>query len=335
MNLSGTSLKSSLQGRVTLKKINLRKREAMNKQAKSLGHRDSTTLARYSCAERVGRYVYVLGHLCATSEAGERWSVVAVLDFPRKTWRWIFCPGGVFQGSAVFLYEDALYMFGIRDWRGDSSRELSKFDLIFERWSYAYSTGEKPMNRSYFSGHFLEREKRFLVFGGTSDGIRNDVHLLQFPEHKWLPLVIKGRPPDGRWQHGSCVHNGVFYCYGGWGYASRYNDGLHVLRFSRGGVATWSTAGTNADSFTPVSSFSLVPFANKLFLCGGYGRVTLHQLSVYDPATDMFSELGQKPGDDKLGFGTSVATVETDRALWIFGGHAQLDYCVQLTLHDE
>ena len=335
MNLSGSSLNYSLHKRVTLEKIRLHQREEMNNQARSLGHAHYTTLPRYSCAERVGRYVYVFGHLCSSLKDGERWSVVAVLDFPMKTWRWIFCPGSGFQGSAIFLYEDALYMFGHRDWQGMSSRELSKFDLIFEKWSYAYSTGSKPGNRSYFSGHFLEREKRFLVFGGTSAGIRNDIYLLQLPEHKWLPLVIKGRPPDARWQHGSCVHRGVFYCYGGWGYDARFNDGLHVLRFSRGGVATWSTAGTNADSFTPLSSFSIVPFASKLFLCGGYGRDTLHQLSVYDPATDMFYELGEKPGDDMLGFGTSVVTAENDRALLIFGGQAQMDYCVQLTLHEE
>ena len=334
MNLSGTSLNHSLQERVTLEKISLHQREEMNKQAISLGVRHCTTLARYSCAERVGRYVYVFGHLCSSYKDGKKWSVVAVLDIPMKTWRWIFCPSAGVQGSAVFLYEDALYMFGHQDWRGKTSRELSKFDLILEKWSYSYSTGEKPSNRSYFSGHFLEREKRFLVFGGTSAGIRNDVHLLQLPEHKWLPLVIKGRPPDARWQHGSCVHNGVFYCYGGWGPTSRYSDGLHILRFSRGGIATWSNAGTNADSFTPLSSFALVPFGNKLFFCGGYGRDTLHQLSVYDPTTDTFSQLGQKPGDRKLGFGTRVVTVETDRSLLIFGGHAQLDYCVQLKLHE-
>ena len=333
MSLSGASPNLSFQERVSITAIKLHHKEALDKQAKSQSHSSVTPLMRYICAEKVGRYIYLLGPLCSRSGTGERWTVVAALDFPRKTWRWIFCPGDVGQGSAIFLYEDALYMFGIRDWRGNSSREMSKFDLIFEKWSYAGTTGEKPANRSYFSGHFLEQEKRFLVFGGTYRGMRNDVHLLQMPQRRWLPLVIKGRPPEPRWQHGSCVHNGVFYCYGGWGHTRRYNDGLHVLRFSQG-VATWSTAGTNADSFTPLSSYSLVPFGNKLLFCGGYGRDILHQLSVYDPATDMFTELGKKPGDRKLGFGISVVTAETDRSLLIFGGHAQLDYSLQLTLHE-
>ena len=318
---------------VSLRRVKLKQPEPINAEACRLGHGNSTTLPPYSDAEQVGRYIYVVGKLGNTVVNGFHWSVVAVLDIPTKSWRWIYGPGAFLQGSKIFLFEDALYAFGHRDWKDGVSKDLSVFDLILGEWSFANSTGPRSDHRSYFSGHFLEDRSQFLVFGGISGGVRSDVYLVQMPHCRWIQPVVKGRPPAGRWQHGSCVHNGVFYCYGGWKAYGRHKDGLFLLHIGPQNLVTWSKPNLATESCMRLSSFSFVPFCGRLLLCGGYGPTGFHQVSMYEPATGELSVLRNNPQDEQFGHGAVVLPIESGSALLILGGRGELDYYLSLTLN--
>lgn len=315
----------------TLKSVTLNDTEPINAAAIRRGHHGLSTQPRYSAVEQVGHYFYAYGSLSYRIGPSSRWAVIAVLDFPQKMWRWIYCPGCGLQGSKVFLYNDALYMFGARDWQGKVSREMSKFDLMEESWSYALSSGEKPVNRSYFSGHFMEYRNQFMIFGGTADKLINEVNLLQMPECRWIKPVVKGNPPAGRWQHGSCIYKGVFYCYGGWGRRSRLDDGLYLLHFGHTDIVTWSKPKTMPEDFTPMSSFAFVPFGDVLLMCGGYSGTYLHYLSVFDLATGEFSHVEGEADNPELGFGAAVLPIHNGRALFILGGTAHFSSYIELS----
>ena len=246
-----------------------------------------TTRLEYCVANRVGPFIYIAGLIGTQFDESGKWSsLMAVLDVTEQIWRWVPYEGCCESGSGVFLYGDSFYSFGPGDFKRIASGKLSRFDLVLGEWSYCHTVGEGPSPRKYFSGDLLEELNRYVVFGGWDIRLNNedsnDVFILDIPQFRWTKAIIGGTPAPGRSQHGSCVHNGVIYVYGGWRQGARRNDGLFLLHVGRGPKVTWSSPRTNALELGPRSSFVFIPVGRVLVLCGGMTNQGVAGLAYYD-----------------------------------------------------
>ena len=326
-------LPSNTPLKMKLTRIPIAQKESLSELSRRNGRPRQVTDARYCAAALVGHRIYVTGRICTVNRLHACSSVVAILDLPRSTWRWIYCkvPGPI--GCSMFLYDDTLYRFGGRANLDYLPPELSRFDLVEEMWSSCYTTGTKPVRRSYFSGHFIENRGRFLVFGGIGPGgFKSDVSLLQMPECLWIQPKVIGNPPSKRQQHGSCVVNDVFYCYGGWGPGGRIGGPLFLLHLEYGNTVTWSQAKTNAEDFIPLSSFSFLRSEDKLLILGGNQGNRFHHLSIYKLRTRRFEHCRDTQKTEPFWYGNAAVPIENGREFVILGGDNRLDCYLRLTV---
>ena len=288
----------------------------------------TTTYMQYCAAVRVGPFMYVAGIIGKQYRANEMTtSMMGVLDIEQRVWQWIRYVGSFEQGSGMFLYKDSLYSLGKRDHTGAESGKLSRFDLALNEWSYCHTKGPGPGSISYFSGHFLEPLSRYVVFGGYGNRLANGVYLLDIPEFLWSEALIKGTPPMGRFQHGSCVHKGVIYIYGGWHNGSRCDDGLFLLKVGRGRTATWSSPRTNAAAFGGRSSFVFTSVGRILLLSGGYWQHGLAGLACYDPDLKEFKTVNLSTDlREAIGSGACGVHVDNGQSIAILGGRSSWDH---------
>ena len=294
----------------------------------------SVTMPQHSASARVGAFLYIGGHYGLQHDENRKaCSVLGVLNLQLRMWEWIPFNGYFGQGSKMFLLEDSLFCFGPRDFRSQRSGSLSRFDLALKEWSLYETVGEKPGTRSYFSGDFLETLNRYVVFGGYGRSNQNEVYILDMPTRRWFKAVARGTPPSGRFQHGSCVHKGVVYMFGGWGNGARHRDELYLLKVGRGQTVSWSSPRTNALEFGPRSSFAFISFGRVLLLCGGFNDAGFAGLAFYDPDLGEFNEADMGPvANHSLGSG-AVATHFTDgRSIAVLGGLSKVDHFMRISI---
>ena len=287
---------------------------------------------RYSVTERVGHFIYVVGRLGLHRKDEKRWAVVGILDIRKSSWTWLPREGPGYQEGCMCMFGDALYWFGPGDWQHRPTGDVSRFDLVLHEWSHCCSIGDRPDNRKSATAHLLEEREQFLLFGGQTvqGSMRSDLHLFHIPSRKWQRPDVKGRPPAKRWQHGSCVDRGVFYCYGGWGQTGRCVDGLYCMEF-KGNTAIWSQPQTNHTMVGPLSSFKFMPFNGVLLLCGGLPRGEA-KVTQYDPRKREFKEVSLTMGRNvtKLGYGIGAVEIDAGRSIALFGGSNTLNRYIVL-----
>ena len=171
--------------------------------------------SRYAAVSRVGKFLYVTGRVRKRfQDTRDLYSVMAILDMRLQRWRWVETAGcSIASGSAMFLYDDALYMYGTTDWQGKQNGNVSRFDLSVEEWDTCNPTSRGRWRGPGFTADFVERRKRLVVFGGRmSNRDFNHVTMFAMPEKRWVKSVVKGRPPSGRRNHGSYVERDTIYC---------------------------------------------------------------------------------------------------------------------------
>jgi hypothetical protein len=95
----------------------------------------------------------------------------------------------------------------------------------------------------------LEIAGSFLLFGGYSIGLHNDVLRFDFDTGTWTNVDTQGKPPSARSGHSAVVYDERIYVFGGVSHEGAQND-LHVL--SLGYLNNEPTAG----SLSRVGSFS-------------------------------------------------------------------------------
>ena len=279
------------------------------------------TYLQYSTAARVGPYIYMGGVIGQQRNANaEHSSMMAVLNIKLMAWHWIPYKGSSSAGSCTFLYEDGLFSLGPNDYMRKNSGKLSRFDLSLNEWSYCHTVGDGPGPRAYFSGHLLEKfnRSRFIVFGGVE---RSTVSLLEIPEFRWVEATASGTPAPGRFQHGSCLHEGVIYIYGGYRGGQRIRDDLYLLEVGSGRKVRWSSPRTNAAAFGVRSSFLFISAGRILLMCGGYTNTGDAGLAYYDPDLQEFNRVRENPQMLRLlGYGACGCPIENGRTFAILGG---------------
>ena len=314
-------------------------RETLSELSATAGNNQyHTTATRYCAVAQVGHRIYVTGKIGVQRLGDTTFAVIAVLDIVRSEWTWIRRRGPGYQEGCIFLLADGLYWFGPGDWQNSRSGDMSRFDLATEEWAFCHSTGQMPEHRRCFSGHFMEERWQFILFGGQKLNYtaQNDVYLMDLPQCHWVKPTVKGRAPTERWQHGSCVYNGVFYCYGGWSPGGRSREGLFLLHFVGKHSVVWSNPQTNAETVGPLSSFALVPWRGSLYLCGGVNYEGDQKITQYDVEKRTFSALEAAVGNDlSLGFGTVGISIDGGRAVALFGGQNDVQAYLRLTALGE
>ena len=289
-------------------------------------------------AMNVGHRVYLP---CPATHGATRVSSMVIMDLKKHHWECQHIPGPCSFSGRACLYSDKIVWLGMGNHageRGTGGLLLSTFDLAMQEWSGLVAKGSPPRERYAFSCEMVEDRDRVLVFGGkgTLNESFNDVHLLDVQHSRWIQPVVRGSPPGRRGYCGSCVHDGVFYCYGGVE-QHRYSDGVYVLRFSANDVVTWSKPKVVFDGITalPLSSFALVPFQGVLILCGGLGSGNRF-LRIYDPKTGKVSEWHPEVPLRFAGFGSGISalSLEGGKVIGVFGVHASCNRYLRISYKD-
>ena len=299
----------------------------------------------YRTAIRLGHFVVVPGYSSGRA-------ALVFLDINTNEWRCDMKMGACANSGEGFLQGDSMLWLGRRGADGEtytttrlSRLNLSTYDFVLREWSTCPTTGPLPSQRYGFAGKLIEVRNRFVVFGGNdmSDNPLNDVHLLDIHMKRWIQPVVKGNIPSGRVYFGSCVQNGLFYCYGGIGRGphgdGRYSDGIYILKVSANDVATWSKPKVVFEGISPfeLSSFAMTPFQGKLLLIGGMGTRLNNGIRVYDPKAYTLSNLYLDGGTGNgrgLGYGISAVPLENDKVFGIFGIPHRLESYVKMSVNN-
>ena len=240
------------------------------------------------------------------------------IDLNKDVWRCDPIPGPCTTHGRCFLYRDLIVWLGQKDFIGESTRAqsiyVSAYDILLKEWSNFPTAGSPPPDLTGFSGDFMEDRNMFIIFGGEKmpNMFTNDVHLLDVERKKWIQPVVKGKSPEARCWHGTCVHNGVMYCYGGVSeYSRRLSDGVFALHLSTNNVVTWSKPKMLLGEVSPfhLSSFVILPYQGKLILLGGRGDDAGSGLRMYDPKSCKMSRIRPKLGTKHSGYGYGISAI--------------------------
>ena len=320
-----------------LNSITVEERKLYRQPGSTATHR---VYATYRPSQRIGHYVYIAGHAYLDRKA---YTDVVIINVHTNRWRSVTSPGPCGTAGECFIHGDTMVWFGRSNAKGKRTERmnLSRFDLVLEEWSDCPATGPVPSQRFAFASGLLESQKLFLVFGGQqmAGQIVNDLHLLDIRTNAWSKPVVKGEPPAPRFRHGTCVHRGVFFCYGGVTTRSRrFSDGiyvLHIARRSNSNTATWSKPKIvrSGQGLFELSSFVLVPFQGMLLFCGGLGTGS-GQLRAYDPKTGKLTDLHPVVMGDisDYGYGISAAPLEKEGVIGLFGRRGRTESYLRISL---
>ena len=287
---------------------------------------------RHCSVQRVGGFLYVMGAI-RNGRVGNRLPVVGVLDIIRKQWRWIEYEGLMMEQPRTFVFGDGLYTYCASDWSGNRKGKLSRFDLALEEWSNCVTTGIWPGGRRGCTGDYVEKWQRFVVHGGHYGPIyHNTVLMLKMPECRWIKPEVKGKRPEGRFQHGSCVHQGRIYYLGGLTYYSFCSDGMFILELSEKDEVIWSSIRSRAIMDLKLNSPLILSLDGKVLICGGYSEDQYHDFTLFDPTTQTVEqvELPQE-SRDLVGYGGASFNIEEGRSFGVFGGKEDLYSFVLVT----
>ena len=280
---------------------------------------------RHSAVQRVGKFLYVIGSFSKRRKGELRTiPVVCVIDIRRPKLREIEYRGVKITQPKIFLYNDALYAYCRNDWSGDSTGKVSHFDLTLREWSYCNTAGNGPGGRNGCSGNYIEQHKRFVVFGGVAGRVyQNDVHMLAMPDRRWIKPNVKGTPPEKRYNHCSCVHEGAVFYYGGQRPNGLRTHGLFMLTISKMNTITWSSVRLRRTQEFERHSAAMISFQGRLLLCGGMSShfLTNKKVSAYDFEAEEFQDV-QLPYKVSTSFGSAAPafTIEEGRTLGVFRG---------------
>ena len=229
-------------------------------------NRNLKSTGQSSCTQ-VGPKVFVVGKLNHPGNA-----TIAVYDFQANEWKHSthqgLLPRGI-HGHTSFLLDDRLYLHGGRNVNYHPVSDLFYLDLVtLELIKCDESTeNSRPSARYYHIGEYLERLRRFVVFGGYQPGeYCSDLWALRVEDHTWTKVEAKGKIPTDRNGHCSCAVGERIFVYGG-NSMRNYEDSLHVLDCGRSSFV-WSRVFVQLGLIRKLAS--LTYYNGMLLLIGGH-----------------------------------------------------------------
>ena len=294
--------------------------------------------ANFPSATLVGHRVVLNGSL--RRDSGGKQTAFCVLDSVKNEWCWYEVEGPSVTGHCAWLLEDKIYLYGgyhvgHNSGGRDQLEETTiwTLDLLLEEFSQVKTFGKSPgSRRENSSGHYLQRQGQFLVFGGLrrADTFSNELFLLDIARSRWKQPSVTGKLPQARFQHGSLVVGNTMFVYGGWGRGTRVRGGMHLLTWNWDcSRLRWSQLRLESPDFT-ISSFVFARCGAAFVFFGGYSDEKRSLLTVFEPSTAKFHSLSvfntqglyKLELEDRVPHTGCQTGVQIGKKLLIFGGQA-------------
>jgi len=144
------------------------------------------------------------------SFATHRWNAVSTVGRrPRARYR-----------ATTVLYQDDMIVYGGHDGVRHLN-DVHALNVVTQTWTMLDMAGPAPVPRD--SHVSVLYQDSMYVFAGSSGAAMNDFYELHLPSATWK-AVTSAHPPRHRFCHVGVVHDGSFYCFGGYDGRDRLND---------------------------------------------------------------------------------------------------------------
>ena len=221
----------------------------------------------------------------------------------------------LFFSLLLFLsaFGGRMILFGGADSTGGKfSSDIWILSLADKSWTRVKPASQIiPSGRHFHSCVLFERS--LWVFGGSSNGIYQDVFKFNLDSGCWTVVSTNGYVPSPRYGHSAVVYNDCMYIYGGFdGNGFACND---VCAFSFA-TLSWDKpvlAGAAQEAF----HHSAVVYQGSMYTFGGY-RKTYNEIQEYRFATKSWSFLQTSGSAPKPRWGH--AAVVSGHYMYVFGG---------------
>lgn len=206
-----------------------------------------------------------------------------------------------------------MILFGGADSTGGTFySDVWVLSLVDKTWERVQPKSDVcPSGRHFHSCVCFERS--LWIFGGSSNGIYQDVYKFNLDSGRWTAISSLGSLPSPRYGHSAVVYNDAMYIYGGFdGNGFACND---VCAFSFA-TLSWDKAvlaGAAQEAF----HHSAVVYQGSMYTFGGY-RKTYNEIQEFRFATKSWSflhTLGSAP-TPRWGH----AAVVSGHHMYVFGG---------------
>eukprot|EP00026_Physarum_polycephalum_P006344 Phypoly_transcript_06386.p1 GENE.Phypoly_transcript_06386~~Phypoly_transcript_06386.p1 ORF type:complete len:559 (+),score=85.81 Phypoly_transcript_06386:102-1778(+) len=225
-------------------------------------------------------------------------------------------PGPIY-GHTATLYDFKVAILGGTDEKGEFNRDYLVYHVRTNKWDKAENIELPPLQ--FHST--VNYGKNFFIFGGKSNGYRNDCYQLNGEFVNWDPLrklETKGAPPTPRYGHTAVTYADKMYVFGGYDNSAMTCNDLFSLDLE---THTWEKV--KAQGSLPPSRFmhSAVVYRKTMFIFGGQGdaNVTLNDVHAFNFATVTWSKPKCKGKIPSPRYGhTAVAAAP---GMYVYGGY--------------
>jgi len=156
------------------------------------------------------------------------------------------------------------------------------------------------------------------MYGGKSNGYRQDVQEYNFDSNTWTKIDTKGKQPSGRYGHSAVIYSGKMYIWGGYDNSSMTANDMYTLDFD---TFTWSPV-TQSGSI-PTARYShgaafMSPHYWIIFGGAGDGNAPLNDAHIFNLSNNTWTQIKASGTTPTARFGHSISTVGT--SIYLFGG---------------
>eukprot|EP01091_Cochliopodium_minus_P011938 TRINITY_DN3512_c0_g2_i1.p1 TRINITY_DN3512_c0_g2~~TRINITY_DN3512_c0_g2_i1.p1 ORF type:complete len:437 (+),score=118.84 TRINITY_DN3512_c0_g2_i1:43-1353(+) len=114
-------------------------------------------------------------------------------------------------GHTSFYHNNVFYVVGGSDKDGSFSETILAYSFPNKKW--------EKLNTNFPARHFhtsYYSDGKAWIFGGKSNGYRNDIWVANVPELDWKEVIVEGDKPSPRYGHTSVVYGGKMFIFGGY-----------------------------------------------------------------------------------------------------------------------
>lgn len=216
-----------------------------------------------------------------------------------------------------------MVVFGGSNNEGVFQAGVHFLNLGEKKWVTVPLSQDGPTGRHFHSCILYERS--LWVFGGSSNGIHQDLFRFNLDSNHWSGVACLGTMPSPRHGHSAVVYNDCMYVYGGYDRMGFVCNDLYEFCFA---TLSWDrpAQGSNAKE---AFHHSAVVYQGSMYTFGGY-RKSYNEIQEYRFATKTWSFLHTVGTPPKPRWGH--AAVVSGNCMYVFGGrdrvsHFQDLYC--------
>lgn len=247
MNKSGLNNQHSIESSIEQSKIIV----SWKHQPKSEG-----PFLKNHSAVLYNHSMIVFGGYDGESDKNDFW----FYNIDSRTWTMKKCSGDNLikprNGHSATLVKDRVFIIGgwlnIGPYASDEIFTLSLEEMKIRKFVLKDNASIGPSNM-----HTCDHYNDYLILfrGGNGINFLNDLIFINIKNKSIEDVIISGKPPCARANHGSCIVKNSFYLFGGWNGMYLLND-LYILNLD---IIEWS----KLDTQSTISSGSITSIPKK------------------------------------------------------------------------